>query len=120
MSKQLTQAVATETGEKVIAGSVRPDGTVRKERRIRAGYTPQDEQPVYQSRGTVVRRLFVFWSAALWKEGGQKAGNPGNGGVGTPSGKRSYALALPLAGCLAQGVDAREAWLDCIASQNAQ
>ncbi|PNW82445.1 hypothetical protein CHLRE_06g279250v5 [Chlamydomonas reinhardtii] len=55
MSKQLTQAVATETGEKVIAGSVRPDGTVRKERRIRAGYTPQDEQPVYQSRGTVAK-----------------------------------------------------------------
>ncbi|KAG2430262.1 hypothetical protein HXX76_010360 [Chlamydomonas incerta] len=55
MSKQLTQAVPTETGEKVIAGSVRPDGTVRKERRIRAGYTPQDEQPVYQSRGTVAK-----------------------------------------------------------------
>ncbi|KAG2447701.1 hypothetical protein HYH02_007161 [Chlamydomonas schloesseri] len=55
MSKQLTQAVVTETGEKVIAGSVRPDGTVRKERRIRAGYTPQDEQPVYQSRGTLAK-----------------------------------------------------------------
>lgn len=42
-------------GEKVLAGSRRPDGTLRKERRIRSGYTPQDEQPVYQSGGVLVR-----------------------------------------------------------------
>jgi hypothetical protein len=45
----------TEHGEKVLAGSRRPDGTIRKERRIRAGYTPQDEQPTYQSTGAMVR-----------------------------------------------------------------
>lgn len=56
MSKQLTEAVATSAGERVIVGSVRPDGTVRKERRIRAGYTPQDEQPVYQSRGVLAKQ----------------------------------------------------------------
>ncbi|KXZ44848.1 hypothetical protein GPECTOR_61g801 [Gonium pectorale] len=55
-SRKLTEPVATDTGEKVIAGSVRPDGTVRKERRIRAGYTPQEEQPVYQSRGTLAKQ----------------------------------------------------------------
>ena len=45
-----------DDGERVIAASRRPDGTVRKERRVRAGYVPQDEQPVYQSRGTQVGR----------------------------------------------------------------
>jgi hypothetical protein len=49
--------VVTEDGEKVLPGSRRPDGTIRKERRIRAGYVPQDEQPVYQSGGVMVRLL---------------------------------------------------------------
>jgi partner of Y14 and mago len=38
----------------MLLGTRRPDGTYRKERRIRAGYTPQDEQPVYQSAGVLV------------------------------------------------------------------
>ena len=45
---------SNEQGERVIAASKRPDGTLRKERRVRAGYTPQDEQPVYVSRGAAV------------------------------------------------------------------
>lgn len=44
-----------EQGERVIAASRRPDGTLRKERRVKPGYVPQDEQPVYQPRGAVVR-----------------------------------------------------------------
>lgn len=47
----------TEDGDKVLPGSRRPDGTIRRERRIRAGYVPQDEQPVYQSGGVMVRLL---------------------------------------------------------------
>lgn len=46
--------VINEKGEKVIVGSRRPDGTLRKERKIRAGYTPQDEQPAYVSVGAQV------------------------------------------------------------------
>jgi partner of Y14 and mago protein len=52
----LQQSTVTETGERVIPGSRRPDGTVRKERRVRAGYTPQEEQQVYKSVGAQVSR----------------------------------------------------------------
>eukprot|EP00271_Cylindrocystis_brebissonii_P010454 TRINITY_DN26642_c0_g1_i1.p1 TRINITY_DN26642_c0_g1~~TRINITY_DN26642_c0_g1_i1.p1 ORF type:complete len:261 (+),score=61.97 TRINITY_DN26642_c0_g1_i1:564-1346(+) len=43
------------TGERILPPSRRPDGTLRKEVRIRAGYVPQDEQAVYEARGTVPR-----------------------------------------------------------------
>lgn len=43
-----------DQGERVIMGSRRPDGTFRKDIKVRAGYVPQDEQPVYVPRGAVV------------------------------------------------------------------
>jgi partner of Y14 and mago protein len=54
-AKPLSQPVETEDGDRVLPGTRRHDGSVRKERRIRPGYTPQEEQPVYQSRGVLVR-----------------------------------------------------------------
>ena len=39
-----------DNGGQVIAASVRADGSVRKERRVRAGYTRQDHVPVYVPR----------------------------------------------------------------------
>ena len=51
----MESTVINDKGDRVIPGSRRPDGTIRKEVRVKAGYTPQDEQPVYQSRGTLVR-----------------------------------------------------------------
>ena len=46
-------------GERVIESTKRPDGTYRRERRVRPGYVPQDEQPVYQSKGVLVRLLVL-------------------------------------------------------------
>ncbi|XVE67339.1 hypothetical protein DITRI_Ditri08aG0152500 [Diplodiscus trichospermus] len=43
-------------GERILAPTRRPDGTLRKPIRIRAGYVPQEEVAIYQSRG------------ALWKK----------------------------------------------------
>ncbi|KAI3445662.1 hypothetical protein Pfo_002327 [Paulownia fortunei] len=43
-------------GERILAPTRRPDGTLRKPIRIRAGYVPQDEVALYQSKG------------ALWKK----------------------------------------------------
>ncbi|KAG0467641.1 hypothetical protein HPP92_019221 [Vanilla planifolia] len=43
-------------GERILAPTRRPDGTLRKPVRIRAGYTPQDEVAIYQSKGTLMRK----------------------------------------------------------------
>ncbi|WCJ18247.1 Partner of Y14 and mago [Euphorbia peplus] len=43
-------------GERIVAPSRRPDGTLRKPIKIRAGYVPQDEVAIYQSRGTLWKK----------------------------------------------------------------
>ncbi|KAL0293745.1 UNVERIFIED_CONTAM: Partner of Y14 and mago [Sesamum calycinum] len=41
-------------GERILTPTRRPDGTLRKPIRIRAGYVPQDEVAIYQSKGAIV------------------------------------------------------------------
>lgn len=48
--------------ERVIAATRRPDGSLRKEIRIRAGYTPQDEVAIYQPKGAQVLTSFWEWN----------------------------------------------------------
>ncbi|OWM84927.1 hypothetical protein CDL15_Pgr027714 [Punica granatum] len=66
-SKQMEGLHKTlKEGERILAPTRRPDGTLRKAIRIRAGYVPQEEVAIYQSRG------------ALWKkEMAAQEGPPG-------------------------------------------
>jgi len=42
--------IATPTGDRHIPASVRPDGTLRKEIRVRPGYRPPEDVEVYKNR----------------------------------------------------------------------
>ncbi|XP_045817477.1 partner of Y14 and mago-like [Trifolium pratense] len=45
-----------QQGERILAPTRRPDGTYRKQVRIRAGYTPQDEVAIYQPKPALMRK----------------------------------------------------------------
>lgn len=53
-------------GERIVAPTRRPDGTLRKPIRIRAGYVPQDEVAIYQSKGARVSTPFLFHFIKFW------------------------------------------------------
>lgn len=53
--KQMAELNKTlKDGERILGPTRRPDGTLRRPIRIRAGYVPQDEVAIYQSKGASV------------------------------------------------------------------
>lgn len=68
--KQIAElSKSLKEGERLVGPTRRPDGTLRKPIRIRAGYTPQDEVAIYQPKGALVRSLisssYCYYSISL-------------------------------------------------------
>ena len=64
--KQMTELSKTlKEGERILAPTRRPDGTLRKPIRIRAGYVPQEEVAIYQSKGALVCMPHVYYLISI-------------------------------------------------------
>lgn len=64
--KQMAELSKTlKEGERILAPTRRPDGTLRKPIRIRAGYVPQEEVAIYQSKGTLVCMAHGYYPISI-------------------------------------------------------
>lgn len=66
-TKEVAEVSKTlKEGERILGPTRRPDGTLRKPIRIRAGYVPQDEVAVYKSKGSQVHLLLLFCCITIY------------------------------------------------------